>query len=274
LSGYKVATDAGERITSGMQTVFEQIDQLTNGMGISLMNASRMQPSGVLDPMVADAAQKFGSVISALNTRIGDKALFAGTASDGAAVASADDMLTAIEAAITGAGAVSAVDIEAAVTAWFEDPSGYAAVGYLGGDAAATLAVSAEDRLDLGFTAADPTIRDTLKSLAMFALIDRGNVVADVETGAALTYAAGNQMLQNESDRAVLVGRVGLAQARIDLAQTRTEAEGSALQLARSDLLAVDPYEAATRMEAAQTQLETLYSVTARLSRLSLVDFL
>jgi flagellar hook-associated protein 3 FlgL len=46
------------------------------------------------------------------------------------------------------------------------------------------------------------------------------------------------------------------------------------LEIARADLVAIDPFEAATRMEAAQTQLETLYSVTARLSRLSLVDFL
>jgi flagellar hook-associated protein 3 FlgL len=36
----------------------------------------------------------------------------------------------------------------------------------------------------------------------------------------------------------------------------------------------VDPYEAATKLEAAQSQLEALYTVTARLSRLNLVDFL
>jgi flagellar hook-associated protein 3 FlgL len=274
LDGYKVATDAGARITSGMQTVLDQMDTLTDGMGVSLMNGSLMEQPGVLASLVADGAQKFESVLSALNTKIGDRTLFAGVASDGAAVASADEILSAIETAVIGAGAVSAADIEIAVTAWFQDPSGYAAVGYLGGDVTPALAISAEDKLDIGFTAADPAIRDTLRSMAMVALVQRGNVIADVETGAALTYAAGNNMLQNQSDRAVLTGRLGLAQARIDLAQTRNESEGSALQLARSDLLSVDPFEAATRLEAAQTQLETLYSVTSRLSRLSLVDFL
>lgn len=274
LTGYKVATDVSARITSGMQTVLEQMDKLTDGMGISLMNASTMEQPGVLRSLIADGGQKFVSLLSALNTKVGEKTLFAGVASDGAAVASADDILSAIEAAVIGAGAVSAVDIEAAVSAWFEDPSGYAAVGYLGGGTTAALSISAEDKLDMGFTAADPAIRDTLKSMAIVALVDRGTVIADAETGAALSYAAGNGLLQNHSDRAVLAGRVGLVQARIDLAQTRNEAENSALQLARSDLLSIDPYEAATRMEAAQTQLETLYSVTARLSRLSLVDFL
>ncbi len=274
LEGYKVATDAGARVTAGMQTVLGQLDALTDGMGVSLMNASLMEQPGVLASMVADGAQKFESFLSALNTKVGDKTLFAGVTSDGAAVASANEILAAIETAVIGAGAVTAADIEVAVAAWFQDPSGYAAVGYLGGDATGPLAISAEDKLDLGFTAADPAIRDTLQSMAMVALVQRGTVIADAETGAALIYAAGNNMLQNQSDRAVLAGRVGLAQARIDLAQTRNEAEASALQLARSDLLSVDPYEAATRMEAAQTQLETLYSVTSRLSRLSLVDFL
>lgn len=273
LTGYKVATDVGARITGGMQAVFEQMDTLTDGLGVSLMNASMLAQPGVLKSLVADGAEKFELLVSALNTKVGEKTLFAGIASDGAAVANAEGILSAIEAAVIGAGAVSAVEIETAVTAWFEDPNGYASVGYLGGDAA-TLSISAEDKLDMAFTAADPAIRDTIKSMAMVALVDRGTVIADSETGAALIYAAGNSMLQNQSDRAVLAGRIGLAQARVDMAQTRNEAEGSALQLARTDLLAVDPYEAATRMEAAQTQLETLYSVTARLSRLSLVDFL
>jgi flagellar hook-associated protein 3 FlgL len=274
LDGYKVATDAGTRITGGMQTVLEQLDRLTDGVGISLMNAATDTQPAILNGLVVDGAQKFDALLSSLNTRIGDKTIFAGVASDGPAVASADTILLAIEAAVVGAGAVSAVDIEAAVSAWFNDPSGYEAVGYVGGGAAARFSVSAEDKLDLGVTAADPAIRDTLKSMAMVALVDRGTVIADAKTGAELAFAAGSQMLQNQSDRAVLAGKIGLAQARIDLAQTRNEAETSALQLARSDLLAVDPYEAATRMEAAQTQLETLYSVTARLSRLSLVDFL
>ena len=136
------------------------------------------------------------------------------------------------------------------------------------------IAISTEDKLDLAITAADPALQNTIKSLALVALIDRKTVVTDLKTGALLAQIAGTSLLQNHTDRALLAGRLGLAQARIDQTQTRNSAEESALLLARSDLFAVDPYEAATRMEATQTQLETLYSVTARLSRLSLVDFL
>jgi flagellar hook-associated protein 3 FlgL len=38
--------------------------------------------------------------------------------------------------------------------------------------------------------------------------------------------------------------------------------------------MAVDPFEAASELQTVQTQLETLYTITARSSRLSLVAFL
>lgn len=274
LTGYKVATDAAGATASAMQTVFGQIDTLTSGIGASLLNAANTENPRLLGQLIDDGAQRFDAVLAALNTKVGDKTLFAGTASDGPAVASGDTILSALETAISAAGAVSAADIETVLADWFADPAGFAAVGYLGTDGAAPLAVSPEDKVNLGFTATDPALRDTLQSMAMIALVDRGTVITDAATAEQVTRSAANALLQNDTDRAVLAGDLGFAQARIDQAQTRNEAETSALQLARSDMLAVDGYEAATRLEAAQTQLETLYSVTARLSRLSLVDFL
>ena len=54
----------------------------------------------------------------------------------------------------------------------------------------------------------------------------------------------------------------------------RNAAEASALQIARNGLVAADPYDTATAIQAVQTQIETLYTLTARLSRLSLTDYL
>jgi len=63
-------------------------------------------------------------------------------------------------------------------------------------------------------------------------------------------------------------------EAQIDGATARNTAESSALELARAELIAIDPYKAATDLTSVQTQLETLYALTARLSRLSLVEYL
>ena len=274
LKSYRMASDSAALTADSMQTVFRAIDSVTEGIGVSLLAVSTHENIRTLGALVADTAQRLDAVMNALNTKMGDTTLFAGIASDGPAMASSDVILTALEAAITADGAVTVAQIETSTKAWFQSPTGFAAVAYLGAAGATALAVSAEDRVDLGITAADPALRDTLQSLALVALVARGTVIADPATGAALVQSAGLLLLQNHSDRATLAGRLGLAQARIDQAQTRNTAEASALQILRSNMVAVDPYEAATRMEAAQNQLETLYSVTARLSRLSLVDFL
>jgi len=274
LKGYRVATDSARLTADAMQSVFGKIDALTDGLGASLLNAANAESPQILQGLTTDAAARFDAVLVSLNTKIGDRTLFAGIVSDGPAVATSDVILSAIEAAVSGAGATSASDIEAAVTAWFNDIAGFATVGYLGGPAASALSVSAEDNVNLGITATDPAIKDTLKSLALVALVARGNVISDQQAVLQVSRLVGTSLLQNQSERTFVAANLGMVQARIDQAQTRNEAEEAALQLARSDLLAIDPYEAATRMEAAQTQLETLYSVTARLSRLSLVDFL
>ena len=57
-------------------------------------------------------------------------------------------------------------------------------------------------------------------------------------------------------------------------ASARNGAETSALEIARTDILAIDPYRTATELQSTETRLETLYTLTARLSRLSLSEYL
>ena len=54
----------------------------------------------------------------------------------------------------------------------------------------------------------------------------------------------------------------------------RNAAETARLERARNDIVAADPYDAATALEAVRLQTETLYSVTARLSQLRLSEYL
>jgi flagellar hook-associated protein 3 FlgL len=120
----------------------------------------------------------------------------------------------------------------------------------------------------------DPAIRDTLASFAMAALLDRGMLAGNAEERARLAQRAGQELLTSEDARITLAARIGSVEAQIEAARTRNGAEETALGILRSDIGSVDPYEAATRLEAARSQLESLYLVTARVSRLSLVEFL
>ncbi len=81
-------------------------------------------------------------------------------------------------------------------------------------------------------------------------------------------------MLIAQDDVIALRADVGFVESRIEKVAARNAAEVTGLEFAKVALLEIDPYEAATRLEEAQFQLQSLYTVTVRMSQLSLVNFL
>lgn len=271
-NGFRAATDEAALVVQGMQMVLERIDSSASEMVAPWLMASQSGSAMLLDTTGREAAAQFASAARALNTQLGGRTLFAGVQSDGPAMADPETILDALAAA--AAGATSAADVEATIRAWFDAPGGFAAQAYLGGEALAAMPVSPDDRVDMGVTAADPALRDTLAGLAMAAMLDRGLPPGPLSERADLARRAGEALLQGSEARLNLAARIGAAEARIASAAQRNASEAMALGIARDGLLEADGLETASRLEAAQTRLETLFAVTARLSRLSLVDYL
>jgi flagellar hook-associated protein 3 FlgL len=270
-AGFRTVAAEAQLILEGMQAAVGRIGDLADGLAADLGTAAAAGQPAVLDALGRDAAGRLEAAVGALNTRLGDRALFAGRATQGPALPSAAEILDG--AAAAAAGAATADEAAAAVRAWFADPAGFGAA-YAGGPPAAPLPLSPEDSLRLPVTAADPALAATLAGLAMAALLDRGLPAGDAAERRALARAAGETLAAGAQDRAGVAATLGLAQERVATADRRNAAEIDALAIARAGLLEVDPYASATALEAAQTRLETLHAVTARLARLSLVDFL
>ena len=82
-------------------------------------------------------------------------------------------------------------------------------------------------------------------------------------------------MLLDASERLTSVqGRIGLLQERLDRAGAGNAAAYASLEMARNTIVSADPFATATALSQVQVQMETLYSVTARLSSLKLVNYL
>ncbi|MCK5644400.1 MAG: flagellar biosynthesis protein FlgL, partial [Gammaproteobacteria bacterium] len=64
------------------------------------------------------------------------------------------------------------------------------------------------------------------------------------------------------------------SEGRIEAEKVRNQAMSVVFELEHSAILSADPYETVTKLEALQGQLQTIYTVTARLSNLSLTNFL
>jgi flagellar hook-associated protein 3 FlgL len=253
------------------QTAISGLSQLAAGITTTLL-AARDYPTPVqVNTMAADARGRLSSVVGLLNTQAAGRAVFSGTATDTPPLGSVDDMLAALEAAALGA--TTADQVAAAVTTWFADPLGFGSF-YQGGGPLAPAPIAPGEMADPATTALDPAIRDTLAGFAMAALIDRGILPGDASERAHLAQSAGQTLLRSEDARIALAARIGTVEAQVETARTRNEAEETALGILRSGIGSVDPYEAATRLETVRAQLEALYLVTARVSRLSLVEYI
>lgn len=272
--GFRAATAEAALFTRGAQETLAVVDRLATDFASGLRLAATSGAPVLVGSAANEALQRFDSLIAALNTRIGDRTLFSGDQPGLPAMAPAAVILDALEAAVTAAGATTAPEVETAVAAWFADPAGYAATAYVGGAPLSALRVSPEDSAHFNVTALDPAIRATVEALALGALLTRPAAPALGAERAELAQRAADRLSVTATDRALLAGQVGAVEERIDRAASRNETEVSALELARLALVEADPYDSATRLEAAQARLEAIYAVTARLARLSLVDFL
>lgn len=275
LEGYRTATSEAGLFADGLQSVLGTVQSLAEDIAPSLLDAGTAGRAQLIDTTTVDARQKFRSAVSALNTQIADRFLLSGTAIDRAPIADAQQVSDALSAAT--AGQTTASGFIASVNDWFDAPAGgggFRDVAYNGAGAQSPIDIGANDSVALDVTALDPAILATLKGLALATLVADGALTDDVPGRALITRTAGETIAGASSDLSTLRARVGTIEAHIADSASRNAAEQGALTTARAALAEADPYETATALQAVQTQVETLYSVTARLSRLTLADFL
>ena len=271
LSAYRSTATDGAVQAAAQQSAIAGLSQLASGISTALMGARDVSTPAQVNTLAADARGRLASAVGLLNTQASGRAVFSGQATDTAPLGSPDDMLTALQTAAVGA--TTAGQMVAAVTSWFNDPLGFGTF-YQGGAGLSPIPIAPGESAELSTTALDPAIRDTLAGLAMAALLDRGALATDPAERARLAASAGENLTRGAEDRITLSARIGTVEAQIESARTRNSAEESALGILRSDIGSVDPYEAATRLETVRAQLESLYLVTARVSRLSLTEYI
>ena len=273
LEGYRVATTEAGLFTGAIQTALGHIGDNGSALASSLMTAGTSAIGFSGSDTVAEARNTLEALIGAMNANTAGRYLFSGTATDQPPLPDAQTILAALRTAVSGAS--TPADLLAASQAWFDDPAGFGAVLYQGGaDALSPYTLSETDRVALDVRAVDPALREVLRLTATAALAGDAAFGFDIAAQSDLFRAAGQQLLIAQDRLIALRAEVGFVEARIERIATRNAAEVTSLTFARLNLLEADPFETATRLEEAQFQLQSLYSVTVRMSQLSLANFL
>lgn len=271
---YAAANAEAELFATAMQTSLAKVHDSTTELGSALLTAGTLENPTMIQTTTVDAKVKFESVIAAFNTRVADRYAFSGAATDTKPLADADTILTALQAAISVE--TTAIGVENAIDTWFDTVGGgFETIGYAGSPTGMSpFRLSDSDAVVLDKTAADPGIREVLKGIATAALIGEGALASSPAEQTALARSAGQKMINAESTLVILRAEIGSAEARIGDTSARNIAEKQSLEIARNNITAIDPYAAATQLEAVNLQLETLYSLTVRMSRLSLAEYM
>ena len=255
-----------------MQASLEQIDLAATDAARALFSAAQSAVPATLRIAAGLSMEALETVVQSLNQRYSGQGVFSGTAGEAPALASAGTILATARTATATAASIS--ELSAQLDTWMSSPDGYLATVALGNAEPVILPIGAGKTVSLSVTAIDPLLRSTLKGLLMGTLLAEDRFARDPAAQAEIARTAGETLYGSSEQRAELAARLGFAQSRIEEAKARVSAETSFLQIARNDLLSLDLYEVSARLSETETRLETLFAITARLSRLSLTDYI
>lgn len=274
LGAYKLAANEAATFADAVQRSLDAVQRTTSEIGPALLLAGSSGEATQIQATASDARERFASVVSMLNTKIGDRALLSGTAIDSNALADSETILADLQIAI--AAETNAVGVALVVDSWFDDVGGgFETSGYLGDTTdLAPFRIGPNEETSLALRADDQSLRDVLKGYAIASLVADNALSGNQDERVALIQDSATRMLNSDYALTEMRARVGTVEARIDTTKAGNSAETAALEIARAGIVAIDPYRTVTDLQSAESQLETLYTITARLSRLSLAEFL
>ncbi|UWR03087.1 flagellar biosynthesis protein FlgL [Ruegeria conchae] len=273
LDAYSIATAEARLFTDAMQLSLTTFSGSVAEISASLLSFGTANQTVTHEQASVQARNQLDTMISALNTRAGGRSLYSGTSTDISPLLSAETLLGALQAELSGL--TTASDIRRAAEDWFNDPTGFDAVIYQGGaDTLDPMQISENERVSLPITATDPALKSALRDVAVAALATDDALAWAPGLRTALFTELGVELANTQDATVNLRAQVGAAEARIEQAGTRNAAAKTSAEYARNELISADPYETAARLQTVQFQLESLYSVTVRNANLSLVNFL
>lgn len=273
LDSMSVARADASLFIDSAQTNMSQLADSVGELGVSLLSVGDTPTALAFSGLTEQTIGAFEEAVAHLNGAAAGRALFSGTATNVAPLPDSDMFLSEIRTVVSGAA--TAAQLWSDLTAWFDDPSGYRTTVYAGStESLRPMPIFEDKTVSHDLRADDPDIRNALRDLAAAALATDPVIGLPEEEQTALLQMAGSSLVISQDALNGQSAAIGVMQERIEIANTRQETERLTLQTARDALLSVDPYDAATQLEAAQFRLEALYSVTVRTSQLSLVNFL
>lgn len=273
LDSYMVANSEVQLFATTTQGSLEKIQSQVQNMRNDILTLSPAMDVDNAEQFGSQAKQRMSSAISLLNSAVGGRTVFAGTATGTKPLNDSDTLMTAILAEV--GGLTTADDIIQAVKDWFDDPTGFDTVMYQGSTTSLQpVTVGEGEQISMGVRADDDNLKHALQSYVITALADEPSLGLGENVQIDLVIKAGGELGTSEDGLIQLQADVGFIEGQLEAINSRNEASKTSLSIVKNNLVSADPYETYTRLQEAQTQLEGLYTITSRSQQLSLLKHL
>lgn len=276
LATYQQNASEAKTMFEGLQVALGRVQTSVNSLGPSVLSEASMSPDSILRMRASQISEDFRSIFISLNTNVAGRYILSGSRTDTAPLGSFDDMVTELNMAVSGA--TTADDIVTQIENWFDAPEGsggFTDTIYRGNNSGnAQISISNERTVGTKLTANSQELRNTMKGMAILTYVAEFGAGLDSATVRELFTASGEKLISADTDLTIARSMIGLQETATAQTQTQNAAEGTSLSIARSTLISADPYETATALQETEASIQNLYTLTARLSRLKLTDYL
>lgn len=274
IADYSESIVLAEARGTTMQSALEKIGDIAQRLADTTDLLSTNGTDQNFEAVSAQAREEFGSVVSALNVQFAGRPLFAGDGGNGAAILDAASIQTLGVPFLEGATSAS-VAYSTLMTEFTGAGLSYDTSVYLGGTGSAPDAeVAPGERIAYHAKADEAPLRTVLANVvALGAAFDMTNAIPDTQRRQIAQLAS--EGLRSDTSHIVGIrGRVGAAEERIANLKARNTATEASLTISFNNVAGADQLNAAIELTEFERQLETAFATTARMSNLSLANFL
>lgn len=257
-----------------MQLSLGSIQSLMKKNGVNLASDVIGTSNAAMQTHIGGAADDLKSVLSALNISVAGRNAFSGASVGSNSVVDYEILMSQIHAAV--GGATDPDQILERIDEFFESENngGFSDISYLGASPGGMkFAVSEGRSIAPILTANTPEIRSAITGFAIMAYVSEMPAL-DLQSTRSLVRASGNRMIGAQDGIVKVSSELGSIEESVAQASVRNAATISSHTLARIGLIEADPYETAVALKETELSVQTLYALTARLSKLSLADYL
>lgn len=256
------------------QMTLDHIQTDIVSLGVQMLSAVQRDDFQSMEILSAEVLLEAKSAISALSSKYAQHHLFSGAALDSPTFAGIEVLVLDIETLIS-----TAVDLPSLISDidnyFYSAGGGFETNFYLGSSTAPPgLILPGGSTLDYSTSGDAKEIRKLFRSLALSGIAAQSSNILATQNRTELLEAGALSLISAGESLVLLQGNIGNAQAQIERVQAENSAQLAMYELERVSIIAADPFESATEFEALRGQIESVYTMTARLSGLSLANYL